>query len=185
MTYMCGFLVGDLFGKIVPPVETQHLKLVPATKELVEAELKGGAALAKALGVNTPGVWPPKHVPAPGTPDPAAWWNWYFVTRPSGGSKPQLVGVGAIKGWSSGTKEVQMGCAVLDEHKANGYASEAFHAMAEWAFSQAVDRVVTDVPVGHAVSLKILARLGFLEAGAGADKTLARYERCKVKSAVA
>lgn len=161
------------------PVETQRLRLIPATTELVQAESQGRAALAKSLAADVPETWPPKHVPDPDSPDGAVWWNWYFVRRPIGGAKPLLVGFGGIKGWSSVARTVQFGCAFSDEHQAQGYGPEALDGMTEWAFSQTVDRVIIDIPSDDARSKKVLAEIGFVEAGPGSDEALTRYERCK------
>jgi len=159
------------------PVETRRLRLIPATTEIVQARSQGSAALAKTLAASIPELWPPKHVPDPDSPDGAAWWNWYFVRRPADADEPLLIGFGGIKGWSSGARTVQMGCAFLDEHQAQGYAPEALEAMTEWAFSKSVDRVIIDVPSGHTPSMKVLSRIGYVATGPGSDQALTRYER--------
>lgn len=178
MTIMCGTLHHTKIAGL--PVKTPRLTLIPATAGLVKAESQGAAALAKSLGAKVPANWPPKYVPDSKSQDRAAWWNWYFVRRATGKDEALVVGFGAIKGWPSTTGTVQMGCALFDEHQANGYGPEAFAAMAEWALSQSVDRVITDVPADHAPSLKVLAKIGFLKAGAVSGGTLARYERLRV-----
>jgi RimJ/RimL family protein N-acetyltransferase len=171
--------VYDLSGLRNLPVTTERLKLIPATQELVQAESAGPAVLGKSLDAVVPETWPPKHVPDPESPDGAGWWNWYFVLRPFDGSEPLLIGFGGFKGWPSVTGTVQIGCAVSEDHQARGYGTEAFAAMTEWAFSQSIDRVITDVPSGHVSALKILAETGFVDAGAGADEMLTRYERLR------
>ena len=161
------------------PVQTERLRLMPATSELVKADFNGRAALADALAVDVPHSWPPKFVPDPDSADGAAWWTWFVVRRRVGETEPRLVGFGGIKGWSPVARTVQMGCAFLDEDQAQGYAPETLEAMVRWAFSQSVDSVIIDVPSGHAASVKVLARIGFMEAGPGSSVALTRYERRK------
>jgi RimJ/RimL family protein N-acetyltransferase len=175
-----GILAFDHSDATALPVETRRLRLIPATTELVQARSHGRVALAKSLAVNVPETWPPKNVPDPDSPDGAAWWNWYFVRRPVGGTEALLIGFGGIKGWSSVARTVQMGCAFLDEHQAQGYSPEALEAMTAWAFSKSVDRVIIDVPSGHVPSMKVLAKIGYTAAGPGSDSTLTRYERRRI-----
>jgi ribosomal-protein-alanine N-acetyltransferase len=161
------------------PVETDRLRLIPATSTTLASESSDRTAFAKAVGATVPDNWPPQPCLDPDSPDGAAWWIWYFVRRRTDGEEPVLVGFGGFKGWPAVTGAVQLGCAFLEQHQAKGYGTEAVHAMTQWALAQSVGRVVAEVPFGNTASIKVLTKLGFKPAGSQPDEKLLRYERLR------
>ena len=85
-------------------LETPRLRLVPATPDLIDAELDGQERLAAALGTELPVDWPPEHHDAEtlrfwreqlSQPGAEGWWLYYaLLTQPV---RPVLVGTVSFK----------------------------------------------------------------------------------------
>lgn len=156
------------------PLLTRRLCLVPATAELVLAELDSPVDLAAALGAEVPEGWPPEALREvlPLIADVLAeypwlvgWETWYWLTRPEPGGRPRLVGCGGFKGPpDDGLVEIGYG---TDEGSRNlGYATEAVSALVRWAFTQpGVQGVAAEALPDNLPSLRVLARCGFRPAG--------------------
>jgi RimJ/RimL family protein N-acetyltransferase len=155
---------------------TARLELIAATPALLRAELESPDALARALGIATPAVWP-----APlnsretveytlrfleGGPGREGWMSWYFVRR----EDRELVGQGGFAGGpSNGTVEV--GYSLLERHQKRGYASEAVAALIQRAFSfPEVATVAAQTLPELKHSIRLLERLGFTLTGPGSEE---------------
>ncbi len=150
-------------------IDTPRLRLVPATPDMLRADLEGPAALAALLGVEAPTQWPPELYDADAIRwtldaverDPDGWYLQYFLRKGPGGEPDALVGVGGYKG---GPKEgaVEVGYAVLEPHRRRGYASEAVEGMVARAFADPrVERVIAHTVPELAPSIGVLERCGF------------------------
>jgi len=167
-------------------IVTERLELIPATIEMLEAELRDPDALRSLLGVPVPASWPPDLYDAPAVewsidalranPDDVDWFFHYFVRR-LGPSLPRtLVGAGGYKG-PPRNGAVEIGYSILPEHRRLGFASEATRGMVARAFEHPEVRLV----VAHTLpdlepSIGVLQRCGFLFTGPGEEEGTVRFE---------
>lgn len=162
-------------------IRTARLDLIPATTDLVRADLAGREALAAALGVAVPEGWPPELFDEPAlrfTLDrleeesaQAGWWLYYVVRRDG----PVLVGVVGYKGPPE-RGEVEIGYGVVPEHQGRGYATEASAALVTRAFAQPeVDAVIAETLPELVPSIGVLEKLRFGFVGEGSEPGVIRY----------
>jgi RimJ/RimL family protein N-acetyltransferase len=162
---------------------TPRLDLIPATASLLRAEAEDPGRFLRLLGVRTVEGWPPEDL-ADALPffqrqlarDPAlaGWYAWYWVLRRPGrapdplSDRPApgvLVGSGGFKGPPE-DGGVEIGYHVREPHRRRGYASEALHALLNWAFAHAeVDEVVAETSPDNIPSIRLLEKLGFVRVG--------------------
>jgi len=168
-------------------IETQRLVLVPATLDLVRAELDDPRRLEALLNVLVPAGWPP------GDYDRDAleffqsrleqdvdrchgWLNWYVMTAQTEARPTLVAGAGYLGPPEDGT--VEIGYSVVPEARGYGFATEIVEALVRHAFETgAVQRVVAEAAGSNAPSRRVLERNGFLLAGAGRDAASVRYEK--------
>ncbi len=167
---------------------TEHLRLVAASFDLLEAELESGETLAARLGVRVPEAWPPPltedarvHWLDTVRKDPlqTGWWSWYWIRTESEGPRGDvLIGCGGFFGPPDAGGTVTAGYSVLDLYQGRGYATEALEALVEWAFRQpGAARVVADTFPDISASIRVLTKLGFEQAGEGAEPGSIRFRR--------
>jgi RimJ/RimL family protein N-acetyltransferase len=166
-------------------VKTQRLELIPATPELLRAELEG--KLAPALNVVIE-EWPPplsddrslryalqfleKH------PSHVGWMTWYFVRNEG----RVLVGQGGYCGVPSDGM-VEVGYSLLPAHQRKGYATEAVQALIERAAALGVHTICAQTLPSLTPSIRVLERLGFTLAGDGSEPGAIRYLRAAASAA--
>jgi RimJ/RimL family protein N-acetyltransferase len=151
----------------LPPLVTRRLRLIPATTDVVDAELRSPQALADALGVRLPDDWPPEHHgeamlhrtrAALERPGAAGWWLHWIAWTADG--PPVLVGTCGFKGPpSEGT--VEIGYSVVPSWRRRGIASEAVGALADAARARGADTVTAHTLPHLAPSIGVLRKLGF------------------------
>lgn len=165
---------------------TPRLDLVPATVTRLRAELRGGGALAEALGARVPPEWPPDLYDRAAVEwslaklerddEPGCWGQYYFVLRGDGSSRV-AVGVGGFKGAPDGGA-VEIGYSVLAPWQRRGLASEAVGGLLALAFaSRCVARVVAETLPELGASIAVLRRHGFAPAGSGSEPGVVRFVR--------
>ncbi len=162
------------------PLRTPRLRLVPATPDLVQAELRGTEALAERLGVASPSSWPPEYYDAAATrhtldqlvqPGMAGWWSYYLLADEA------LVGIAGYKGPPDGSGAVELGYSLLPAHQRLGYATEAVHALVDHALRfPVVTRVIAETLPALAPSIGVLERNGFRLIGEGSERGVIRFE---------
>jgi ribosomal-protein-alanine N-acetyltransferase len=167
-------------------IETLRLRLIPASPEVLRAELAGPATLAAALGVEIPPGWPPELYDRPAVeyclgkleahPEEAGWWFHYFVRRPVAGQPATAVGAGGYKGPpQDGT--VEIGYSILPEHRRRGYACEATQGLAAHALERpGIGRVIAQTLPHLEASIGVLQKCGFRFAGEGSEEGAVCYE---------
>ncbi len=164
-------------------LRTDRLDLVAATPALAQADLDGREALAAALGVTVPPGWPPELFDEPALrytlhrleagPEQAGWWLYYLVER---GPAPSVVGVAGYKGPPDEEGAVEIGYAVLAEHRRRGLATEAAGALVRHAFGHPGVRLVRAETLPELVpSIGVLEKLGFALVGEGSEPGVIRY----------
>src|SRR6187200_2056121 len=84
-------------------IDTPRLRLVPATVDVLRAELRSAEALADATGARVPAGWPPGVYDRDaaefflarlleGGDAAVGWYAWYAILRSDGDAPPVLVG---------------------------------------------------------------------------------------------
>ena len=154
------------------PIQTQRLELIPATAELVQAELENPAYFFDRLGVAAADDWPSENLQdvlpvfLAGLQDPAnvGWLAWYWIDR----AENAIVGGGGFKGQPSDDGTVEIGYETRPAYRRRGYASEAVAALVTWARAQPrVRRVFAETRPDNAGSIGVLKATGFVLSGPG------------------
>src|SRR5512143_1157513 len=127
-------------------LRSSRLSLIPATLDLVRADLAGPAALAAALGHPVPSSWPPELYDDPAKQwtiaalerDPSqAGWLLYYIVAEDG----HLAGTAGYKG-APRDGVVEIGYGILPDYQRRGLATEAAGALIEHAFREPGVRAV-------------------------------------------
>ena len=168
-------------------IRTERLDLVPASLELLRAELASAKHLEAALGAHVPEDWPPgeydraalaffcSRLEAEGPPS-ADWYVWYAVRRARKGGKGLLIAAAGFLGPPRAGR-AEIGYSVIPSARNRGFASEIVQALTEFAFGQGVGRVVAHTSDSNPASAHVLLRCGFLRAGAGPTPGSVLYQK--------
>ena len=164
-------------------LESPNLVLVAATKELVDADLSGHAALAVALNAEVPESWPPELFSAPvrslsrqllENPAEQGWSAWYLLAR--GGDDAVLVGLCQFRGRPDAWGSVEIAYSILPEFRNRGFATEAVARLVRWAFGHPkVTEVTAETMPYRRHSIRIMEKNGFQPAGPGSEPGVLRY----------
>ncbi len=152
-------------------IEASRVRLVPATVELVRAEIGDRREFGRLLQASVPENWPPEPVrdALPGflTSMEAArhqvgWFGWYALAVVGVEGLPVLVGSGGFKGPpQAGT--VESGYSVLPQYQGKGYATDMVRGLVRWALTHAgVDRIVAETGESNPASVRVLLKAGFV-----------------------
>ena len=171
-------------------IRTARLELIPATLELVAAELEGRETLGALLGVPIPAHWPPGEYDqdalefftalfVSGGPSAIGWYNWYAIALGTDGRRETLVaGAGYMGPPVDGV--VEIGYSVVPQARRRGYATEIVQALTTRALClDGVQTVIAQTLESNATSQGVLKRCGFLAVGPGAQPGLIRFERAR------
>lgn len=163
-------------------IESQRLWLVPASVDLVQADLDGAAALAAALGVAVPEDWPPEHqsraslaavMARLGDRAEHGWSRWYLVGK---GAGEGLVGLAGFEGRPDAEGQAEIAYSIVPSHRSRGYATEAVERLVAWAFSHDRVREVTAETLPHLrPSIRVLEKNGFRQQGQGGEYGMVRW----------
>lgn len=166
------------------------MHLIPATLELLNAELQGPANLSAYIGARVPDNWPP-HLYDEGTirwtmgklSEPHAenkWYVHYFVLQSESTSPDIVIGAGGYVGPPDASGAVELGYSILPEYQRKGFATEATAGLTRNAFLKPqVKRVVAHTLEGDPASSGVLLKNGFVLVGPGVEAGVARYEVTK------
>jgi [ribosomal protein S5]-alanine N-acetyltransferase len=164
-------------------IETTRLRLLPATVEMLAAELEGTQRLAEAAGLHVAPGWPPQFYDSSAieftlrrlvaVPDESGWWMYYMVDR----EQSKIIGACGFKGPPSADGTVELGYAVVAEYQRRGYASEAVAGMVAHCFELPhVTRVIAETLPELVASIGVLVKGGFAFIGEGSETGVIRYE---------
>lgn len=168
-------------------LESERLRLVASTEAHLLTELNAPEQLAAMLGAVVSNAWPSGEYDRDamefflarlqeGGPTAVGWYGWYALGKEGGGLA--LLGAGGYFGPPGVDGDVEIGYSVLPEWQGRGYASETVRLLVDHAFSfDTVKRVVAHTAEDNAASIKVLARCGFIPAGAGAEPGTLRFVR--------
>jgi len=174
---------GTFLGKVM--LETDRLKLVPATVDLARAEMADRREFARLLGASVPDNWPPETLATAlpsflnwleAAPDRVGWFNWYALAAGEAPASEVLVASGGFKGPPrDGTAEV--GYSVLPQFQGRGYATEMVGGLIRWAFDQpGVIRLVAETEWANPASVRVLRKAGFSSLGPTTEPGGTRFE---------
>ena len=166
-------------------IETDRLRLIPATAALVRAEIGGREELARLLGASVPDNWPPEALAdalptflgwLEAAPDCAGWFSWYALAKREGPGPPPLMASGGFSGPpQDGT--VEIGYSVLPQYEGQGYATEMVTGLAQCAMEQpGVVRVAAEMEWANPASVRVLLKAGFAPSGRAREPGGARFE---------
>lgn len=157
-------------------METPRLQLIPATSELLRADLAGLEPLCAALGATAPADWPPqdseygieairfflKMLEAQGEEN-ACWYSWY-VLLPRGAQAQALVGNAGFFGPPDKNGSVEIGYSICAEWRRRRIATEVVSALVTFAStSPAVKRIQARTNPGNFPSIRVLLTNEFQE----------------------
>jgi RimJ/RimL family protein N-acetyltransferase len=164
-------------------IESERLRLVAATIELMQADLAGQVALSQALDAIVPAEWPPELFDRPAVKygirqlqhRAEAGWSFWYLLRPENG-KWRVLGVCGFKGRPDEQGSVEIGYSILHPYRSKGYASEAVSRLVEWAFTHHTVNEVSAETFPHlSQSIRVLEKNGFRRAGAGSEYGVIRF----------
>lgn len=124
------------------PIRTERLGLLSGTTPVLDAGLKGRAALSQILDIEISKSWPPPLYDAHAISwmlgrlqDDEVFEKWgfrYFVRRQESG-RGVAVGARGFKGPPSADGSVEIGYSVLPEFQRHGFATEAARGLLQRA----------------------------------------------------
>ena len=165
---------------------TPRMHLIPATLDLLGADLKGPASLSAFIGAFVPANWPPEHYDEGAirwTIDqlskPKAdgrWFLHYFVLQSKTSAPDVVIGAGGYTGAPDAAGCVTIGYSILPEYHRRGLATEATAALTQNAFLKQAKVVAADTLEGDPKSGGVLLKCGFTHVGPGPEAGTARYE---------
>ena len=161
----------------VPPIESQRLSLRWMSPRFIRASLAGRTAIAgRALDASLPPAWPDEEArrrlamrldQMGDDPDGADWLLRGMVRR----LDRALVGFINFHGPPDERGRAELGYTVFEEHRRQGYASEAAMAMIGWAqIRRGAEVFVVSVSPENEPSLRLAASLGFERVGSQIDE---------------
>ena len=166
-------------------IKTRRLCLVPATLELLKAELDSRVYFEKLLGARIPVNWPPELYDRAATeytvkcivdnPGTSGWWLYYIILQHE--TDPVAVGTSGYKGPPEANGVVELGYGVLPEFQRRGIATEATMGLIANAFAcLQVERVISETLPELTASIGVMEKCGFKYVGAGSEEGVVRYE---------
>lgn len=160
----------------VPPILTEHLQLdsvLPATLEaLLRADLAGastaqGIELAPEFADSVDELFLRIQLERM-TKNPAGrGWCVRTVVRRGDG---KLLGHCGFHGPPEDIGRAEIGYGILPPHRGRGYATESAAALVRYGFEHGADAVFASVSPTNAPSLRVVAKLGFVQTGIQMDE---------------
>jgi [ribosomal protein S5]-alanine N-acetyltransferase len=171
---------------VLKTIETNRLRLVPATLAHVNAEMSDLDDFSRLISAEIPANWPPESAAdalplfaswLTAAPETAGWYGWYAVARDLGDQGPILVGSGGFLGPPVGGA-VTAGYSVLPQYYNRGIATEMMGGVLRWAFEESgtLQRIIAETEWLNPASARVLIKLGFVESGKSEGADGKRFE---------
>ena len=152
-------------------IRTRRLDLVPATSEILAADLHDHTELARLLDAEVPAAWPPPETNAEvlteflrmatEKTDPL-FTCWYWVLDDPEETGRTLVGSGGTGSAYDDPGTVLIGYSVLDAFRNRGFATEAVQGMIPAVFfDPRVSRILATTFPEFRASIRVLEKTGF------------------------
>jgi RimJ/RimL family protein N-acetyltransferase len=172
---------------VAQPIITPRLELIPATIDLVQAELRAHEELGRRLGAAIPPNWPPELYDRAAAEytiarlgegaHQAGWWLHYMVLKSALPEARTVIGTCGFKGPPSHHGTVEIGYGMLAEFRRRGYAFEAVCALVAHVFARSeVSRVIAETLPELLPSIGLLEKAGFRCVGVGSEPGVVCYE---------
>ena len=173
--------------EVITTITTPRLELMPATVDLVHAELRAPKELGWLLTAEVPESWPPELYDKAAAEYTLArlgegsaqvgWWLHYIVVRSTQSRRRTLIGTCGFKGPPTADGIVEIGYGILPEFRRQGYATEAAQGLIAHAFAHPeVARVIAETLPDLFPSIGVLRKIGFGDVGEGSEPGVVRYE---------
>lgn len=156
-------------------IETERLKLIPLTHQLLQLSHTNRAVMERVLGLNVSSMqieepfvseyndaminfWLPKTL---AHPDKYQWHtNWEIILK---SANIAIGGIG-LGGEPNENGETETGYMIDRQHQGKGYASEALKALIQWTFTRhSVTCMIAHTYNDNAASKKVLIKNGFTQ----------------------
>jgi len=168
----------------------KRLRLVPATLEMIEAEIINPNQLALLLDVQNPYNWPPPLNDQNSqdfylsfikdNPGQLGWGMWYFILKNKSDNMDIIIGNGGFKGTPDKKGKVEIGYSITELYHGRGFATEAAAGLIDWAFSHKdVKKVIAHTLISRRPSIRVLEKNNFLLSGNTDQNGIIRYELSK------
>jgi RimJ/RimL family protein N-acetyltransferase len=149
-------------------LETERLRLVPFTAELIDA-LAERAHAQRLLGAAIPDGWPDEELAGL----LSLYRDWIRADPSLLGFGPWVVLVGDVVVGSAGflgkaddTSTIELGFGTHPDHRDRGYASEAARTLVGWGLAQpGVERVIARCEPENSPSVRVLEKIGMQPVG--------------------
>lgn len=168
-------------------IQTPRLELVPATVELVQAELRDSEDFGRLLDAHVPESWPPELYDRAAAEytiarlndgaEQRGWWLHYIVMKATSPDPRLVIGTCGFKGPPAADGTVEIGYGILPEFRRRGYAAEAVKGLLLHAFRyRQVTRVSAETLPNLVPSIAVLRKSGFRCVGEGSEDGIIRYD---------
>jgi RimJ/RimL family protein N-acetyltransferase len=149
-------------------IDTARLRMIPATVQLLEAELLSLPEFGRLLRAQVPADWPPGEsdrdaiaffleAQRAGGKAVIGWYGWYAVFR----EENVLVACAGFHGPVDLHGCAEIGFSTCEEWRGRGFAAEMVQALADWAWEHGATRLLAHTTPENAGSLAVLHRCGF------------------------
>lgn len=159
----------------MPVLETERLKMITLTAEMMEAILKGDGELEKLTPYQQAPEWPldvykqffdykiNKFRKAPHENE----WEGAIILK----EKNLIIGDMGFKGGPDWEGAINIGYSIVPSYQGNGYATEMGKAMVEWGLRQpGVKKVVATCFPTNLPSIRVLEKIGLEQVDKREDK---------------
>jgi ribosomal-protein-alanine N-acetyltransferase len=153
-------------------LETDRLKLIPFSLDLMKAAMTDKAKLGEMLGVGVPDSWPgsdlaealPIFVKNIHPSNPV--WDWLIIHK----GDRVLIGDVGFMGGPDEEGVVEIGYSIVPEYRNQGYATEMASSLIQWALQRQEVKVITARTLkDNIASIKVLTKIGMRRGGVEDD----------------
>ncbi|HET7628823.1 MAG TPA: GNAT family N-acetyltransferase [Bacillales bacterium] len=163
---------------------TKRLRLIPCSLPAARAILLERQALQEHLGADVPADWPTEELKGflplyieqlEKQPNALGWGVWLLILRGEG----RLVGDAGFHGKRDVRGYAEIGYSVHPNYRNRGIASEAVHALIDWAFREdcTLRKIGAECDKGNHPSIKVLKKVGMT--CVGSEGTVLLWERTR------
>lgn len=150
---------------------TEDLDFIPATADIIGADLISRNKLGKILAAQVPDEWPSSYYKRAATkallrqlaarPGLGRWSVWYVIADV--GRQRTLIGLGAFSGPPDRNGTIEIGYCILSAWQNRSFGTQTVAGLVDIAFSDVrVDMIIAKVAPETMASIRILIKNGFI-----------------------